>query len=281
MNLPGKMLNNLHTYPILDLDSLEKRGIEPGQLLEMWQTLGLGYYQLRAKRLDRERYMALARRLKSDWPEMLIIANDFLDEALEHRDVFHGVHLGQEDLAALTKEQKKRLSDLAPTGRLSRIAPTGRLGDLAPTGRLGRSEPTGHSSDHAPTDKPGFIIGISTHNPGQVREALRYYRGEGGIPWSYLAVGPILPTASKPKGRDPVIPRAEREEIFSAIAGIVSKGAEEAPATVLIGGLDAAGLGAIIPEGFKARFGFIPIIAVISAAMDKASLESLLAASRC
>ena len=174
-------------YPILDINSsrhfiegiTEKRSCFKDNfnitelindyypVLNLWQECGLFYYQLRAKGLSSEQYLSLAIELRREFPAMFIIVNDRAAEALSHPEVFSGLHLGQEDLAALDLQTKIEL--LAARG-------------------------------HHKTKSANFILGLSTHNAKEIEDAL-LAQSETGIAWDYIALGPCFSTYSK-KGRD-------------------------------------------------------------------------------
>jgi thiamine-phosphate pyrophosphorylase len=93
--------------------------------------------------------------------------------------------------------------------------------------------------DLAPADVrrvtgPGPIVGLSTHTPAQVDEAL-------GQPISYLAVGPIFETATKATGYDPVG--------LAAASDAVRRAARAGLPVVAIGGITLATARAVIHAG--------------------------------
>lgn len=59
---------------------------------------------------------------------------------------------------------------------------------------------------------PHAILGYSTHHAGQVEQALRWHEASGGMLFSYLAFGPLFPTATK-HDADPVTGTAILREI--------------------------------------------------------------------
>lgn len=85
-------------YPILDIDTCRKHGIDPERLPESWLDLGLSAFQLRWKKADPEDYLVLARRLKERFTGAALIANDYAD--LARQPLFALVHIGQEDQAS-------------------------------------------------------------------------------------------------------------------------------------------------------------------------------------
>ena len=89
---------------------------------------------------------------------------------------------------------------------------------------------------------PGAIIGLSTHNLDQFREALP-------LPLDYLALGPLQPTASKDRP-DPVVPVEVQEAVL-----------RESP-------LPVVGIGGILPENagplWKRGFASLAVISFLS-----------------
>jgi thiamine-phosphate pyrophosphorylase len=86
-------------YPILDLELAARRGHAPAELALGLADLGVGWLQLRAKRLPDREFLACAdeilHRLQGR-PAPQILINDRLDLALCAGA--HGVHLGQDDV---------------------------------------------------------------------------------------------------------------------------------------------------------------------------------------
>ena len=78
---------------------------------------------------------------------------------------------------------------------------------------------------------PGAIVGVSTHDPGQVAAAAR-----SGA--DYVAVGPVFPTTTKARP-DPVVGTALVREARSAVGG----------ALVAIGGITAVTARAVVEAG--------------------------------
>jgi len=234
-------------YPILDRDVCLKRGVDILSPPLLWRSLGLRYFQLRAKGISPEEYLELAQTLKNSFPELLLLANDFARTALANRDVFAGLHLGQEDFAALSPELSAALRDI-------------------------QNDPRGN-----------FITGISTHDFNQFSSAAtgRTASKGSGYSWTYAALGPIAPTASKPGGTDPVLTPEKREEIFQYYAKLeadTSK-ARDIPVMVLIGGLDEVAAYPYITKEFKNQYGFSPVPAMIAASLSEASLRKILDAA--
>ena len=139
-------------YPILDVDVVASRRLDPLTVLDAWLDAGVRLFQLRAKQMDSGAFLDLAdlcaraARLAG----AVFIVNDRVDVA--RLSGAAGVHLGQDDLR--------------PDG--ARV--------LLP----------------APA-----LVGWSTHNDAQVREALT-------LPIDYLAIGPVFDTSSKLRP-DPVV----------------------------------------------------------------------------
>ncbi len=112
----------------------------------------------------------------------------------------------------------------------------------------------------------GIPFGISTHNARQLEVALSTARR---IPIAYAALGPVRPTRSKPSGTDPVLASDEFETCLRLVTGTNLD-------LVLIGGIDAANIETIIPPGFKQKYGYVPVPALISAATGP-DLDAILA----
>lgn len=81
-------------YPILDLAVCEARRQAPLELLQLWEDLGLTFYQLRAKNLSMEDYLELALKLAGQSPLRLIVNDHY---SLLEAHPFAGCHLGQSD----------------------------------------------------------------------------------------------------------------------------------------------------------------------------------------
>ena len=91
---------------------------------------------------------------------------------------------------------------------------------------------------------PGLLVGVSTHSPAQVEEALR-----AGP--SYIAVGPVFPTSSK-ENPDPVVGLdLVRSAVAAASCPVVAIGGIDLPRAALIAGAGslAAVIGALLPDG--------------------------------
>lgn len=175
-------------YPILDLDLALARGHDPVALARGLAELGIALLQLRAKRLSARDFCAQARAIvaalaaAAPRPEVGIpevIINDRADIAL--LSGAQGLHLGQDDL---------------PLAAARRLLP------------------------------PSATIGLSTHSVAQVERVL----GDSwisGVPsraarpvqrGSYLAFGPIFPTAGKDRP-DPVTGLSALREVRRIYAG--------------------------------------------------------------
>jgi thiamine-phosphate pyrophosphorylase len=137
-------------YAIVDLDSLDRRGLDPLRFAESVLSATPAALQLRDKSSGARRTLALLREMKplAARAGVPLYANDRPDLALLAG--CDGVHVGQDDL------------------------PVAVVRSLA--ARAGGA----------------LRVGLSTHDPEQVEEAL------AAAP-DYVAVGPIFPTASKDK----------------------------------------------------------------------------------
>ncbi len=220
-------------YPLLDIETCLERDIAPLALVDRWLELGLEYCQLRAKQLDERDYLELAARVRAHAPGMQLIANDFVT-ALEYPDLFCGLHLGQGDLAALRDQ-----------GGAERLAE-----------RRAR--------------RPGFTLGISTHNYTQFAAAL-----DPANLWSYVALGPCFSRAGKRGATEAVLGAAGVEKILRAAAPSVTPRKEPAPpCVVFIGGLTAATYAPL--ARLAQNCGFRPTAAVIGAAFRQEELQQFL-----
>jgi thiamine-phosphate pyrophosphorylase len=87
-------------YPILDLDSLAERRLEPLDVLDAWLAGGVMFWQLRAKTLSSGTLLALIDTAveRSHRVGARVIVNDRADLALMAGA--DGVHVGQTDLPA-------------------------------------------------------------------------------------------------------------------------------------------------------------------------------------
>lgn len=137
-------------YAILDIDALAARGLEPAAVLDVWLDAGIRLIQLRAKHVGSGALMELA--------DALLAMTRAAGATLiinDRADIAllvgaDGVHVGQGDLSPV------QVRDLAR-----------------------RHDP----------DAP-LVIGVSTHDMAQVREALTG-------PADHVAIGPVFPTTTK------------------------------------------------------------------------------------
>lgn len=255
-------------YPILDLEICRRNALNPLEILRIWEDLGLRWFQLRIKNTTTAEYLEFARLIRGRFPDLKMIANDYLNCALDGRDLFSGIHLGQEDFEALSKQELFRFLERMGAGRRDRTVSEGE-----------------------------FLCGISTHNLEQFCRSLQVGKdrdgsgigGDQGIfsdsgPfWDYLAVGPMCETHSKPGGQDPVLSEEVREGMFRWIGEHLfrkengERGGRTEPSIVLIGGLNAESWSRIISRNFFKEYGFQPVPAVIGAALHGESLRKFIA----
>jgi thiamine-phosphate pyrophosphorylase len=173
-------------YAIVDVETLERRGLDAAGFAEALLAARPAALQLRDKTGGARRTLSLLRAIAplAARAGVPLFANDRPDLALLAR--CDGVHVGQEDV---------------PVKLVRSIA-------------------------------PGLRVGLSTHDAGQVEDALE----EGP---DYLAIGPIFPTKSKDRP-SPVI----------GLAGLASLAARVRAArpglpVVAIGGVDLETAGAV------------------------------------
>lgn len=222
-------------YPILDWDACAARGLDPGQVLETWQSLGVTLCQLRAKPLAESAYEDWAMLLRNRARAMRFVANDHASLAVRRTDLFWGLHIGQQDLELLRRTDPDLLAFLL-------------------------------------AGESGLRVGLSTHGAPQLERACREMAG-----LAYVALGPLFATGSKPGGIDPVLDAAQLSAALVTWTAFCRASGSEPPPLVLIGGLGQATFEATVPPGFSAAFGFLPVPAVIAAALDPSELASMLA----
>lgn len=143
-------------YAILDWphpSGLDITAVAQGLLGAMPHGPGAKFLQLRCKAADTCTRIALARQVAPICRAAAVpfLINDDVSAALTP-DLADGLHLGQDDLTALGGHEF--LNDLR-----RRAA-------------------------------PGFLLGVSTHDLGQVRAS-------ASLPLDYIGVGPVFPTRSK------------------------------------------------------------------------------------
>lgn len=101
-------------------------------------------------------------------------------------------------------------------------------------------------------------FGISTHNARQMEVAIAMFKR--GLPGSYIALGPVRPTKSKPTGTDPVLSESELAECLQLFRS-------SSLDLVLIGGIDSENISSIVYPGFARDYGFVPTVAAIRGAL--------------
>ena len=187
-------------YPIIDTAAASARGVAPEDLARALARAGVGIAQFRHKGPYSRRVFEAARAVGAILREAgaLFIVNDRPDIALLVEA--DGVHVGQDDL------------------------PPAEVRSFLENSSAGKS---------TSAEKP-MLIGFSTHNEHQLREAEL-------APVDYLAIGPIFSTASKEKP-DPVVGPEELRRLrpltdkpLVAIGGISRENADQ----VLAAGADS------------------------------------------
>lgn len=248
-------------YPILDTGACERAGSDPFELVGLWRARGLSCFQLRAKGLDLAAYLELGAGLKARFPDAAIIAND-RTAALDRRETFAGLHLGQGDWAAASPALRERLRQQARENQTA-----------APERR--------------------FVLGYSTHDSVQLAAALAAYQpasgppaGEQALPlWSYVAVGPLNATPSKKEDLSPVLSENERAAcwgVFARAASAATRQGATPPFLVAIGGIEAGNCEALLGASYRLLADpglpndcrLVP--AVIGAGLRPATLDALI-----
>jgi thiamine-phosphate pyrophosphorylase len=252
MNLP-------RLYPIIDLacfSSAPEPILAVARFAEELLQGGARLVQYRDKSADVHRFLSCAREVRRiTRGRATLIVNDRVDLCLA-ADA-DGVHLGQDDLSP---QAARRIFDSASSHPFSSnptLSPEG-LGEastVAAKGRGTRAKEWG-TQDTQGFEKSPLLIGYSTHNLDQVREADSY-------PVDYIAVGPVFATASK-ANPDPVIglegvraARAATTKPLVAIGGITRDNCRQ---VVKAGADSVAVIGDLLPSPVKALEEFLRIL---------------------
>lgn len=233
---PAGVLFRHGLYPILDEQRLQMQSVKPGALLDAWHRLGVSHIQLRAKRLDRRAYVRWAAEIQAMAPALQLLANDFVDEALEHSALFGGVHIGQEDLQALSPAKKEALSAAMQSG---------------------------------------FCVGLSTHNGAQLRSALAHSPPWSYLALGPCLSAAGKSDSRWPLLGEAGVAHSLEEGLDSAAAEGAGAGRANAKRRVLvfIGGISAQGLGRL--QASLAHPAIRPVAAAIGAAMDVAEWQTI------
>jgi thiamine-phosphate pyrophosphorylase len=187
-------------YPIIDLAAFAGARdpvLAVSRFAEELLQGGSPVIQYRDKSADLRRFLTCARELRRiTRDKATFIINDRLDLCIAAGA--DGVHLGQDDLSP---QAARKVLDSARSYPFALASNS-------------RGEISCESARH-----PSLVIGFSTHNLAQVREADTY-------PVDYIAVGPVFTTASK-ANPDPLIgldgvatARAATNKPLVAIGGI-------------------------------------------------------------
>lgn len=160
-------------YPIIDLACFASAPDPVLAVVRFAEELlrgGATLIQYRDKSSDVRRFLSCARELRRVTRDRArLIINDRVDLALACEA--DGVHLGQDDLSPAAA---RRILGVAPPFAAKRQTSTDPSSERVGSERLGLN----------------LLIGFSTHNLDQVREA-------DSMPIDYVAVGPVFATASK------------------------------------------------------------------------------------
>jgi thiamine-phosphate pyrophosphorylase len=198
-------------YPIIDLACFASA---PDPVLAVTRYAeellrgGATLIQCRDKSEDTRRFLSCARELRRITRDRaLLIVNDRVDLCLAAGA--DGVHLGQDDLSP---QAVRRIFEAVASN------PT-----VSPKSSLGPSVVAAKGW--------GTLIGFSTHNLNQVREA-------DSMPVDYIAVGPVFATASKARP-DPVV----------GLEGVRQARAATSKPLVAIGGITRKNCGQVVEAG--------------------------------
>ena len=181
-------------YPIIDFSSFAAKPDPMMAIVRYAEDLiaaGVTLIQLRDKSQPEQpqRFLNCARELRRvTLDRATFIINDRVDICLA-ADA-DGVHLGQDDLSP---ESARRIFDSMP-GTTSRWVPHP-FASNPPQSSAILSERVGEQA--VVTTRKKLLIGFSTHNLSQLREA-------DALPIDYIAIGPVFATGSK-ANPDPVI----------------------------------------------------------------------------
>jgi thiamine-phosphate pyrophosphorylase len=251
MNLPP-------LYPILDFSSFAAKPNPLRAMVSFAEQLlaaGATILQYRDKSSDPRTFLANARELRRvTLNKATFVINDCTDLALACDA--DGVHLGQDDLSPAAA---RRIFDAARQGNDQRVphpakqwvprpfAATANELKMLSSERVGIDAAVTHNN---------LLIGFSTHNLAQVREA-------GSLPVDYIAVGPVFATGSK-ANPDPVVgldgvraARAATSKPLVAIGGITRANARQ----VLAAGADSvAVISDLLESPAKAVADFLRIL---------------------
>jgi thiamine-phosphate pyrophosphorylase len=195
-------------YAILDVDAVTARGLEPRAVADGWIESGVRLIQLRAKNLASGEFLQLA------------------------KDLVKRAHAGN--------------SSRAENAGISIL-----INDRADIALMSGADGV-HvgQEDLRPKNLRGLrdlrVIGLSTHNLDQLREAL-------GEPADYFAIGPVFPTSSKANA-DPVV---GLEGVSAARALLDSRG-DRRP-LVAIGGITPE----TAPDVFRAGASSVAMISAL------------------
>lgn len=169
-------------YGLLDWELLEKYQLELEQFLKGAKGLKIKILQYRDKRAPLELKLERVQKIREKWDGLLIV-NDH-PELLNWAD---GVHLGQEDLQALSHRSGLPPAEVIHLLRQGRPIPSY---PLLPGVEKGPSRGRKLRRELGVTGEFPKIVGLSTHNLVEVIFANSY-------PLSYIGVGAYRPTSTK------------------------------------------------------------------------------------
>lgn len=178
-------------YPIIDFSCFATKPDPIMAIVRYAEELisaGAMLIQLRDKSQPEQmcRFLSCARELRRLTPRAMLIINDRVDLCLA-ADA-DGVHLGQDDLSP---ESARRIFDSV----ISHAPEAPR--QWVPHPFASNPPQSSELSSERVGEKRKLLIGFSTHNLAQLREA-------ASLPVDYIAIGPVFATGSK-ANPDPVV----------------------------------------------------------------------------
>ncbi len=97
-------------YPILDMEYVEKNGLDLYKLIDLWMyRSSIPFIQLRAKKYSLSGYTKLYKEILNYKPDVKVIVNDFWEFAIQENA--YGLHIGKEDFSSLSVNSVLKLKE--------------------------------------------------------------------------------------------------------------------------------------------------------------------------